>query len=206
MGLDYEVGNAVTQTLSSHYPEIDPEPEWVLVGGSYGDESEKFQALYAAMCNGGFDVALSGQANIGGEVALVDWLCPTSLCFTNFVYTSRDRFDLGELTTREEIVAKLRTLGPITLAYVANNPGPSSPSAENLKRDVGDNLTLMPSQGTRPLNEWVAGQVCHFSVGDGIASSWLSLTQWPDVINLNVQVALSENPPQQVAGFTLPSV
>ena len=61
----------------------------------------------------------------------------------------------------------------------------------------------MPSQGSGPLNEWVAEQECHFTVGDGIASSWLSLTQWPSATNFNVQVALSENPPQQVAGFTL---
>jgi hypothetical protein len=204
VGIDHEVGNALTRMLSSHYPKVDREPEWVLVAGSYGDESAKFTALYAGMRDGAYDVALSGQANIGSEIATVDWLCATDLCFTNFLYTGRDQFDLGSLTSREQIVAKLKRLGPITLAYVANNPGPSTPSAENLRRDVGRNLTLMPSEGSGPLNAWVAEKACHFSVGDGIASSWLSLTQWPDATNFNVQVALDENPPQQVAGFTLP--
>jgi hypothetical protein len=204
LGLDYDVGNALTRILASHYPEVDPEPEWVLVAGSYGDESAKFKALYVGMSNGEFDVALSGQANIGSEIAPVDWLCATDLCFTNFLYTGRDQFNLGDLATREAIVAKLKTLGPITVAYVANNPGPSAPSAENLKRDVGDTVTLMPSQGSAPLNEWVATKACHFSIGDGIASSWLSLTQWPNATNFNVQVALSANPAQQVAGFTMP--
>jgi len=204
LGIDYEVGNAVTRILSSHYPQIDPYPTWVFVPGSYGEESAKFKALYGGMCDGAFDVALSGQANIGSEIAPVEWLCATDLCFTNFLYTGRDQFKLGHLNTRQEIVAKLKTLGPVTLAYVADNPGPSAPSAENLKRDVGENLKLMPSQGSGPLNKWVADKECHFSIGDGIASSWLSLTQWHEAVNFNVQVALSENPPQQVAGFTLP--
>lgn len=202
LGIDYETGRALTAILAGRYPDLDPEPEWVLVAGSFQEEAQKFRLLYDALSRGDFDLALSGQANIGSEIAEVDWLCATDLCFTNFLYTGRGGFDLGELATREEIVAKLRTLGEITLAYVANNPGPSTPSAKNLQRDVGETLTLMPAQGAGEHNDWVATQKCHFSIGDGIASSWLALTQWPAAINFDVQVALPENPPQQVAGFT----
>jgi ABC-type amino acid transport substrate-binding protein len=203
IGIDYDTGQALAAIVARHYPRLRPEPEWVLVGGSYAEESSKFSALYDGLGKGGFDVAMSGQANIGSEIAEVDWLCATDLCFTNFLYTGRDGFRLGALTTRDEIVAKLKTLGEITLGYVANNPGPSSPSAANLKRDVGENVTLVPFQGAAALNTAVANAECHFTVGDGIASSWLSLTQWPNVTNFNVQVALPANPPQQVAGFTL---
>ena len=203
VGLDYDTGNALTAIMARHYPALRPAPEWVLVAGSYGEESEKFRALYNALSDGHFDVALSGQANIGNEIAEVDWLCATDLCFTNFVYTGLGKFDLGELRTRDAIVAKLKTLGEISIAYVSNNPGPSSPSAINLMHDIGSNVSLMPSNGAAPLNDWIANQQCHFSVGDGIASSWLCLTQWPSATNFNVQVALSTNPPQEVAGFTL---
>ncbi|HYI09154.1 MAG TPA: hypothetical protein VEK57_08785 [Thermoanaerobaculia bacterium] len=202
-GLDYETGRALTAIVARHYPRLSPDPEWVLVSGSYAEESAKFTALHDGMGNGDFDLALSGQANIGSEIAQVDWLCATDLCFTNFVYTGRGGFSLGTPTTRDEIVSKLGTLGEITLGYVANNPGPSAPSAKNLARDAGENVTLMAFQGAGALNQSIADAEVHFAVGDGIASSWLSLTQWPRVTNFNVQVALSENPPQQVAGFTL---
>lgn len=205
IGLDYEIGQVLTAIIARHYPKLSRHPEWVLVGGSYGEESAKFTALYNGMRNGDFDMALSGQANIGSELAEVDWFCATNLCFTNFLYTGRDAFSLGTLTTRDDIVAKLKTLGTITLGYVANNPGPSSPSAKNLARDVGENVTLVAFNGASALNASIANQECHFAVGDGIASSWLSLTEWPRATNFNVQVALSENPPQQVAGFTLTS-
>lgn len=205
-GLDYETGRALTAIVASHYPGLQAEPEWVLVPGSYGDESAKFKALFVQMTNGAFDLALSGQANIGSEIAEVDWFCATNLCFTNLLYTGRDHFDLGSLRTREEVVTTLQTLGEISLSYVANNPGPSGPSATNLARDIGANVSLMPSQGSVPLNGWVANQDCHFSIGDGIASSWLALNQWPNATNFNLQVALPENPPQEVAGFTLSGV
>ena len=205
-GLDYDTGNALTAIMARHYPGLRPHPEWVLVGGAYTDESAKAAALRDAMAAGEFDVALSGQANIGSELTGVDWLCATNLCFTNFLYTGRDGFQLGQLTTRQEVVDALKTLKDITIAYVANNPGPSTPSAINLLHDVGSHVSLMPSQGSAPLNAWVASQQCHFAVGDGIASSWLALNQWPDATNFNVQVALPANPPQPVAGFTLQGV
>lgn len=202
-GIDYETGQALTAILAAYYPGLRPQPEWVLVSGSYADESTKFSALYDGLTAGDFDVALSGQADIGSEIAEVDWLCATDLCFTNFLYSGRDDFELGTLRTRDDVVAALRKLGDITIAYVANNPGPSSPSAKNLARDVGANVTLVPCEGAAVLNEAVAKAECHFAVGDGIASSWLSLTQWPRATNFNVQVALPENPPQSAAGFTL---
>jgi hypothetical protein len=68
---------------------------------------------------------------------------------------------------------------------------------------VGKNVKLVAFDGASALNASIANQECHFAVGDGIASSWLSLTEWPKATNFNVQIALSENPPQQVAGFTL---
>jgi hypothetical protein len=204
-GLDYVTGGALAALLAEHYPGFKPVPEWVLVGGTYASETAKSLALKAALDQREFDVALSGLANIGTEVSGVDWLCATNQCFSNFTYSGLGNLAIGQPKTRADIVKMLKGFTGITIAFVSNNPGPSSGAAADLARDVGTSVTLVPSGSGGPtiVNDWIANQTMHFALGDGIAQSWLALTQWPRATNFNVQVALSDHPPQQVAGFTL---
>jgi|GEM_PF-3114650 len=219
-GVDWELGNALAEIIRDQYFHAVPgrglRAEWVRVDVQAGGDPEaaRFDALYRGLRTGRFDVAMSGQANIGtgtgasAHMREVDWTSPTALLFTNILYTGRDDYALSALVggTRERFVHTVKHWPEVRLMCV-RNPGPSTPNARALRDDInaaGGHATLDEDATTDSITRAIAEQAIHFSVGDAVASAWIG--RQPGFRGLNLDVAASTRPlqtAQPVAAFTL---
>lgn len=219
-GIDWELGNALTAILRDQYFHFAPgkglRAEWVKVEvGEGGDPEElRFTALHDGLRRGLFDVAMSGQANLGAGLGTsdatrsVDWTASTALLFTNILYTGRDGYDLSGLVgaSRERFIERVKDW-PEAIVMCVANPGPSPINSAALVAAInaaGGNATLR-NDGTLPsITEAIAEQTIHFSVGDAVASSWIG--NQPGFAGLNLNIAAGTQPlqtAQPVAAFTL---
>ncbi len=219
-GFDWELGNGLAAIIREQYffhaPGKGLRAEWVEVKpSSEGDpEAAKFEALYAGLEEGLFDIAMSGQADISADpgsspaVHRVDWTPPTALLFTNVLYSGRDGYNLSDLAgaSRERFIARVKEWPEVKCMCVAN-PGPSpTNSAELVKaiNDAGGNAVLDDTGTLDSITEAIEKQTIHFSIGDGIASAWIG--NQPGFKGLNLDIAASTKPlqtAQPVAAFTL---
>jgi hypothetical protein len=219
-GVDWELGNALTEIIRDQYFHAVPgrglRAEWVKVEVLEGGDPEaaRFDALYRGLRTGRFDVAMSGQANISTDAGAsahmreVDWTSPTALLFTNILYTGRDDYDLSELVgaSRERFIATVKRWPEVRLMCV-KNPGPSPINSRELRDAInaaGGHATLDESGTLDSITKAIADQTIHFSVGDAVASAWISRQSCFQGLNLNI--AASTRPlqtAQSVAAFTL---
>jgi hypothetical protein len=219
-GVDWELGNALTEIIRDQYFHAVPgrglRAEWVPVEvqGGGDPEAARFDALYRGLRTGRFDIAMSGQANIGTDAGAsahmreVDWTSPTALLFTNLLYTGRDDYDLSELVgaPRERFIDTVKHWPEVRLMCVMN-PGPSPTSSRELRDAINaaGGHAILDEEGTlESITRAIAEQRIHFSVGDAVASSWIG--RQPGFRGLNLDIAASTRPlqtAQPVAAFTL---
>lgn len=219
-GFDWELGNALTAILRDQYFYFAPgkglRAEWVKIEVAAGGDPEalRFTALHDGLRRGLFDVAMSGQANLGAGLGTsdatrsVDWTASTAILFTNILYTGRDGYDLSDLVgaSRERFIERVKGW-PEAIVMCVANPGPSPINSAALVAAInqaGGHSTLR-ADGTLPsITEAIADQTIHFSVGDAVASSWIG--NQPGFVGLNLNVAAGTQPlqsAQPVAAFTL---
>ncbi|HEX5871433.1 MAG TPA: hypothetical protein VFY65_13490 [Longimicrobium sp.] len=219
-GLDWELGNALTEIIRDEYFHAEPgrglRAEWVKVDvpAAADPEAARFDALYTGLRTGRFDVAMSGQANIsatgGATPAMRDvwWSSPTVLLFTNILYTGREGYDLSELVgaSRDRFIATVARWPRVALMCVLN-PGPSHTNAQELTAAInaaGGTAELQYAQDLETMTTAITGQTIHFSVGDAVASSWIGRQAGFPGLNLNVAAATRPlQTAQPVAAFTL---
>lgn len=220
-GLDYELGNALTEIIRDQYPDLTADKglraEWIEIDvPADGDpEMARFLALYDGLKQGHFDIAMSGQANISVDLnapvsaRAVDWTAATEILHTNILYTGRDGYDLSDLvgSTREKFIDVVKNWREVKIMCVAN-PGPSPINSKALVDDInaaGGHATLDNTGTLSTITAAIADQTTHFSVGDPIASSWIG--NQPGFKGLNLDIAAGTQPlqsAQPVAAFALP--
>jgi hypothetical protein len=220
-GIDWELGNAITAIIRYQYSDLTSEKglraEWVKVEVPANGDPElgRFLVLVDGLKQGHFDIAMSGQANIGVDLDSpastheVDWTAATEILHTNILYSGRDGYDLSALvgSTRQRFIDVVKNWREVKVMCV-KNPGPSPINSKALVDDinaVGGHATL-DSTGTLPsITAALADQTIHFSVGDPVASAWIG--NQPGFKGLNLDIAAGTQPlqsAQPVAAFTLP--
>jgi hypothetical protein len=216
-GIEWELGNALAAIIGTYYAGYkaarDLRVEWVEVKVTeQGDpEQVKFNALYRAMKDHDlFDLALSGQANIGSDptVPEVEWTSPTELLFTNVLYTGRGDYDLRGLigATRDAFIDTVKDWPLIEMMCVVNQ-GPSRTNTLKLVEDIvqrGGTVNLKDDCTVPEITEAVVSGDIHFTAGDAVASSWQAVQYGPPKLNLDIAAAIDPRATaQEVAGFTL---
>ena len=220
-GTDWELGNALTEIIRQQYAEETAakglRAEWVQVTVSAGGDPEaaKFDALYAGLKADRFDLAMSGQADIStdqsssAQAREVDWTAPTALLHTNILYSGRDGYDLSGLvgSTRSRFIDAVKGWREVIVMCMVN-PGPSPTNSAALVaaiNAVGGNARLEETTSLAALQDAIAKQTIHFSVGDAVATSWIGSQL--GFKGLNLDIAAGTQPlqtAQHVAAFTLP--
>lgn len=221
-GFDWELGNALTAIIRDHYfyyaGTRGLRAEWVRVEVTeQGDpEMARFNALHDALKRGLCDIAMSGQADLGGNLGTapstreVDWTGPTALLFTNILYTGRDGHDLSALqgATRDRFINRVKGWPEVRIMCV-QNAGPSPTNAAELVAAInaaGGRAELRSTESLTEMTRAIDEQRIHFSVGDGVASAWIG--NQPGFKGLNLDIAAATMPlqtAQPVAAFTLPA-
>ena len=213
--------SALTEIIRQQYAEETAakglRAEWVQVTVSAGGDPEaaKFDALYAGLKADRFDLAMSGQADIStdqsssAQAREVDWTAPTALLHTNILYSGRDGYDLSGLvgSTRSRFIDAVKGWREVIVMCMVN-PGPSPTNSAALVaaiNAVGGNARLEETTSLAALQDAIAKQTIHFSVGDAVASSWIGSQL--GFKGLNLDIAAGTQPlqtAQHVAAFTLP--
>jgi hypothetical protein len=216
-GLDYEMGQALTEIISHHYHGAPHRlrAEWVELALPGDEQADKLAALAGGLAEGEFDIALSGQmmlptSYLGG--AKIEWTAPTAILFTAVSYTGRDddKLDVkkmaalhsGDLPAFEAYAAaESQRLGLELRLFSVMNPGPSPGAATNL-------VYAIHTAGGRAV--WDTGDISdsdtvmltatdHFAVGDSLASGEQATRQGFGGIYLNIPATQELWP---LAGFT----
>lgn len=220
MGIDWELGNALTSIIRAQYfnhaPAKGLRAEWVRVTVPEGGDPEvaRFNVLHAGLKDGLFDVAMSGQADLSADQTSpaatreVSWTSPTELLFTNILYTGKGDEDMRDLVggSRERFIARVKEWPQVKIMCV-KNPGPSPINSGALVDDInaaGGNAELCETESLQVMKDAIASQEIHFSVGDAVASSWIG--NQPGFTGLNLNIAAATQPlqtAQPVAAFTL---
>ncbi len=215
-GLDWELGNQLTAIIRGYYSGFAPgkglRAEWVPVKVTESGDPErgKLDALYAALKDDLFDIALSGQANLSADPTApeVEWSEPTELLFTNILYSGRDEYDLRGLVggSRARFIDTVKTWPYIQLICV-ENLGPSQTNTLRLVEDLraqGATVHVKDDCTVEEITKAIKERAIHFSVGDAVASAWQGVQ--PDFPGLNLDITAALDPlgtAQRVAAFTL---
>jgi hypothetical protein len=219
MGMDWELGNALTAIIRaqyfSHAPGKGLRAEWVRVTVPAGGDPEvnRFNVLNSGLEDGLFDVAMSGQADLSADAGspagtrMVSWTAPTALLFTNILYTGKGGKDLRDLAggTRERFIARVKGWPEVKIMCVMN-PGPSPTNTAALVDDInlaGGHAELCHADTVKAMQDAIDDRSIHFSVGDAVASSWIG--NQPGFAGLNLDIAAATQPlqtAQPVAAFT----
>ncbi|MCY1014489.1 hypothetical protein [Pyxidicoccus sp. MSG2] len=215
-GLEWELGNQLTAIIRSYYSGYAPgkglRAEWVRieVTASGDPERARLDALYAALKEDRFDVALSGQANLSADptAPAVEWTSPTELLFTNILYSGRGEYDLKGLVggSRAQFIDTVKKWPDVQMMCVVNL-GPSRTNTLKLVEDIraqGGTVTLKDDCTVEEITKAIKDRAIHFSVGDAVASAWQGVQPGFPGLNLNITAALDPlGTAQRVAAFTL---
>jgi hypothetical protein len=196
-GIDHDLVLKLKVVIEAHYAGAKLNVAWVAVKPADMSETGKFEALYAGLADGKYNVAMSGQLRLDGDELPPgdydpEWTCATAMIFTNITYTGRGNLDFASLKgkTRTDLIDHIVKTYPTTSLsfFSVTNPGPSYLSATNLVRDIVN---------AGGVATWVTGTVdessgvlknaeVHFTVGDGIQNAYQCATIAPKATYLNM--------------------